>query len=237
MERVSFLNEGQRIDATLAVPKNSQALVPGVIFLAGMISDKSGYIPYAERLAELGIAALAVSTRGRGESEGDFDKLTVWDRVGDGLAAYDFLRNYPGIDGARIGMCGASVGGAISSIVASERDVKSLLLRAPSTYTDEMMQMTLAQTMTIESTMFKSIKDIPATPAVKAIRQFQGDLLVVVSGKDAIIPVEIPKCYMSEATGAKRAELITMEQAEHGLKEEEKSQFSDILVNWFKETL
>lgn len=65
MESVSFLSEGQRIDGTLILPERREFKIPGVIFFPGMTSNQDGYISRAQRLAENGIAGLALSLRGQ----------------------------------------------------------------------------------------------------------------------------------------------------------------------------
>lgn len=237
-EKISFLSGGQRIDGTLIMPDNSGLKVPGVIFFHGMTSNEERYIPLAQRLAQTGIAGLALSLRGHRTSEGDFNKLTINNMLKDGLAAYDFLINQPDIDPGRIGICGASVGAAIASLVSTERKVKSLVLRAPATYTDEMMKMTFSQVMTGEERRFNQLEGINNTPAVKAIKQFEGNLLVVISENDHIIPYSIPESYFSEAKKSMIKDIITIKGATHNLANDSwREKFIEETIKWFEETL
>ncbi len=63
-----------------------------------MTSSETSYLPLAKRLADSGIAGLAISMRGHGESEGDFNQATVAEAVSDALAAYDFSASRADID-------------------------------------------------------------------------------------------------------------------------------------------
>lgn len=236
-EKISFLSEGQRIDGTLIMPENS-GLVPAVIFFPGMTSNQDGYVPIAQRLTQLGIAGLALSLRGRGTSEGDFNTLNIHDMMADGLTSYDFLIGREGIDIERIGICGASVGANVAALVSKDKKVKSLILRAPAIYSEQMMGMTFAETMAVEGKLFNNLDDVVDTPPVRAISQFQGSLLVIASGNDLIIPARMPEAYFSQALKASKKELVTLEGATHALREEGlREQFIAKTIEWFKETL
>lgn len=238
MESVSFLSEGQRIDGTLTLPEKRAFKIPGVIFFPGMTSNQDGYISRAQRLAENGIAGLALSLRGHGTSEGNFNTLTIHDMVKDGLAAYDFLIEQEGIDPERIGICGTSVGADIACIVSKERPVQSLLLRAPALYSDQMMNMTFAQTMAAEDRLFNDLENLEHTPPLKAISIFEGSLLIVVSGNDLIVPARIPQAYFSHAAKTSKKEIVTIKGADHALQEENlRNIFVEKMVTWFSETL
>jgi hypothetical protein len=237
-KKIEFLSDGQRIVGTLFIPENIKEKKPGAVFFHGMTSSEKNYIPISEKLAGQGIVTLTLSTRGHGESEGDFNSLTVNDAVKDGLAAYDFMAQQDFIDAGRIGLCGASVGAAISAIVAAQRRVKSLIVRVPAAYSTEMMEMTYTQIMASEGKIFNDLKEIAKTPALLAISKFDGALLVVSSGKDAIIPSAIPHHYFSDAIKAARKEEREMTDATHGLiKDEWRTEFTSMVVSWFTETL
>lgn len=238
IEKVAFLSDGQEVRGTLVAPEVIDGQKPGVIFFHGMTSSERGYIPIAEELAKNGIVGLALSIRGHGSSEGNFDNLTIDDAVEDGLSAYDFFARLDYVDKNRIGLCGASVGAAISSIVSEQRKVSSLVLRAPATYTDEMMRMTFEEIMTEEGQIFSRISNIEDTPALKAIARFEGSVLVVTSEKDVIIPLSIPTAYFKRAQRTKKRERFEISQATHNLSNGLwRQQFINETIKWFIETL
>ncbi|CAN5598146.1 hypothetical protein BH23BAC1_BH23BAC1_19580 [soil metagenome] len=55
-------------------------------------------------------------------------KNDFYDRASDALAAFDFLKKYPGIDSTRIGMAGHSQGGWIAQIAAARNNEVSFVL-------------------------------------------------------------------------------------------------------------
>lgn len=238
MEKVRFQSAGQRIDGTLVTPSQLRNQAPGVVFFHGMTSSEKNYIPIAERLAAKGIVGMTLSIRGHGSSEGEFDTLTVNDAVADGLAAYDFFSRYDFIDKKRIGLCGASVGAAVAALVSAECDVQSLVLRVPATYTEKMMRMTYKQIMSDEGQIFQKITNISDTPALRAINQFRGNLMIVTSEHDAVIPVTIPTHYLLSAKNTVKKKMIEISNATHNLaKDEWRQQFIEETVKWFIETL
>src|SRR6185369_420883 len=103
-KEVTFQSGDLSLHATLVLPRHQKHSFPGVILFHGMTSSEKSYSALASSLAEIGIAGLAVTMRGHGESEGDFNKATVAEAINDGLAAYNFLATQPGIDASRIGM-------------------------------------------------------------------------------------------------------------------------------------
>lgn len=203
-----------------------------------MTSSEVGYIPLAAALAEQGIAGLAVNMRGHGESEGDFHKATVAEATNDALAAYDFLAAQPSIDASKIGMVGSSVGAILAAMATAQRSIASLVFRAPAAYTEQMMQISMAETMTNEGRQFHEIKSLESTPAGHAIADFEGSLLVVASEKDAIIPPAVTEGYINIAAKASKKHLMVIEGATHTLTDPAwKDTFTQVAVEWFKGTL
>lgn len=238
MKKIRFTSGGEQIEGTLITPVKIKEKNPGVIFFHGMTSSEKSYLPIAQRISEHGIIGMTLNIRGHGTSEGNFALLTINDAITDGLNAYDFFARYNFIDHSRIGICGGSVGGAIATILASQREVQSLVLRAPSTYTEEMMKMTYKQIMADEDKLFQIITSISATPAVRAISKFEGNLLVVTSEKDTIVPVAIPMQYLLDARNAKKKNVVMIPDATHYLSQQKwRNQFIDSAVAWFIATL
>ena len=231
-ENVAVPVNEQKMNGVLIRPDGVENFA-AVFFLHGMTSRLDGYVPIAEALAAQNIVALALSMRGHGKSDGDFNELTVNDLVDDGIAAYDFLASLPFVNKNRIGVVGASVGANVAALVSQLCAVRALILRVPALYTRENMALTLAETMKRESGLFKGIKNMDETPSIQAIRQFSESLLVIPSEKDPIIPPEVPQRYYDAAVKAKKRHLVEIKGAPHALNEPEwKQQFVELVVNW-----
>lgn len=238
MQQVTFPSNELSIHGTLALPRVEKQPFPAVIIFHGMTSSEKSHAPLASSLAEIGIAGLAVSMRGHGESEGDFNKATVAEAVSDGTAAYDFIAAQTGVDINRIGIVGSSVGAIIAAMTSERRSVRSLVFRAPAAYTRDMMQLSMAEVMTNEARQFHEIDNLGDTPAGNAIANFTGSLLIVASGEDAIIPMSVSEGYVSVANRSNNKQLVVIEGAGHALTEPAwRETFSYATLDWFTRTL
>ncbi len=134
-ESVTIINENQKIFGILHQPLHMKK-VPAVIVCHGLGGSKSGggriYVKLAEGLAKKGIATLRIDFRGSGDSEGNFEDMTVETQVSDTLAALDFIQHHSGIDPKKIGFFGCSFGGAIALEAARQsQQATSIAVWAP----------------------------------------------------------------------------------------------------------
>jgi hypothetical protein len=138
-ESVTLINENQKIFTVFHKPIGvsvSNKKIPAILICHGFAGQKTGkyrfYVTLAEELAKNGIAALRIDFRGCGDSEGDFSKTTLQAQVSDAIIALNFLKSCPEIDQNRMGICGRSLGGAVSVIAAKKfQNIKSIALLAP----------------------------------------------------------------------------------------------------------
>ncbi len=238
MQQVTFKSDDLTIHGTLCLPESAKKPFPGVIIFHGMTSSENSYVPLAKLLAERGIAALAISMRGHGASEGNIAESTVSEATIDGMAAYDFLNEQEDIDVNRIGLVGSSVGAILAALTTQQRSVKSLVLRAPAAYTTEMMQLTMAETMINERRQFYGITNLEDTPAGHAIADYRGSLLIVASENDSTIPSSITEGYLSIASSTHSKKLRVLEGAPHNLRGTEwKDACNRIIYEWLEKTL
>jgi esterase/lipase len=203
-----------------------------------MTSSEERYKELAKRVSEIGIIGLTINIRGHGDRKDKFDESTINQGVSDALASYDFLTSHDFINPERVGICGASYGGALAAIVAGQRNVKSLILRAPATYTEEMMEESYKNLMDQERKLFHVMEDLNNTPPIRSLDNYSGDLLVILSENDAIIPEIIPDAFLFAARNARGKERIVIKEATHNLSENSwREEFINKSVDWFKQTL
>jgi dienelactone hydrolase len=113
--------DGFTIHGTLTIPTTGPKRHPVVILAHQFRTTRDGWAPLAERLQARGIATLALDLRGHGESadkariSDDFmasAKAVGFDKIPDDLVqASQWVRKQKGIDGRRVGLAGASIGG------------------------------------------------------------------------------------------------------------------------------
>jgi len=113
--------EPVRLDATVYVPAATPA--PAVIMAHGFGGSKNSVAADAEQLARDGFVVLAYSARGFGASTGQISLDSLDYEIPDARAIVDWLATQPEItlDGPgdpRVGVTGASYGGALSLMLA-----------------------------------------------------------------------------------------------------------------------
>ena len=109
---------------------------PVVVMMHGFASSKHGskrcYVTLAETFAKKGIAAVRFDFRGCGDSEGSLTEASFQDLVSDGVTFCASLGKVEGIDASRLGIFGASLGGALAvEVSALSQKTRALALWAP----------------------------------------------------------------------------------------------------------
>ena len=107
---------------------------PMVIFCHGFGGSKEGplFEITADSLAAHGIASIRFDFNGHGESEGDFQGMTVPNEIEDAKHVIEYVRDLRYVDG--MALVGHSQGGVVASMTAGELcadDIKCVVLMAP----------------------------------------------------------------------------------------------------------
>lgn len=131
MKKVYFNNsKGDKLCGVLTNPTEDKNK-PIIILCHGFSTskDSSTYTALAESFAKRNISTFRFDFFGHGESEGDFEKITISEAVDDILQAIEFIKKQ---GYKKIGLVGSSFGG-ISSIMATSKtkDLYVLALKSP----------------------------------------------------------------------------------------------------------
>ena len=127
-EEVTFPNDkfNIKLAGTLTIPEGSGPFKVVIVITGSGAQNRNeelmGHKPFlviADYLSRNGIAVLRYDDRGVGGSQGKYSEATSADLATDAEAAFDFLKNNPKIDPAKIGFAGHSEGGLIAPIVAA----------------------------------------------------------------------------------------------------------------------
>ncbi len=135
-EPVAFENEGMQLVGMLHY-QEKRTKSPAVIFYHGCTGTKTEahwlYVKLARSLARLGIMVFRFDFRNSGDSEGDFERMTVSGEISDGLHAVEFLIKERNADPGRIGLAGLSLGGVVAAEVAGrlQNRIRSCVLLNP----------------------------------------------------------------------------------------------------------
>ena len=223
---------GERIAGTLIVPDTR---MPGVLFLHGWGGNQTQSAARAREIAALGCACLTVDMRGHAATVREQAKVTREDNLRDAVAAYDRLVGEPDVDRDRVAVVGSSYGGYLATILTTMRPVRWLALRAPALYKDsewELPKLALRQAQRLED--YRRLALVPeANRALRAVAAFEGDVLIVESEKDTIVPHEVLRNYRNACTKARSLTFKTLAGADHGLTDPACRQaYTTTLVNW-----
>jgi uncharacterized protein len=226
-----------RIAATLIVPDTQ---MPGVLFLHGWGGNQTQYAPRAREIAALGCACLTVDMRGHARTERQRASVTREHNLHDALAAYDTLAREPAVDPDRIAVVGSSYGGYLATIVTTLRPVKWLGVRAPALYKDSHWHMPKLQLKQVQE--LEAYRRTPVKPhdnrALAAAAAYTGDVLIVESGNDAVIPHEVIENYRNAFAHAHSLTYRLLEGADHGLTDPAcRLAATTLLVNWMTEMI
>ncbi len=227
--------EDEHILGTLISPG---ALVPGVLFVHGWGGDQQQYVDRAREVASLGCVCLTFDLRGHAQTQARRDTVSREDSMRDILAAYDFLAALRNVDADAIAVVGSSYGGYLAALLTAARPVKWLALRAPALYKDSewsMPKLRLRGEQHLEQYRLRPVG--PAeSKALRACQAFTGDLLIVESEHDSLVPHQVIANYRESSISARSLTYRLIEGADHGLSNEAwRSNYTSLLVSWFTE--
>src|SRR3989344_4462589 len=233
------VNKNQYISCTLLKPRKLKEKNPALIFLHGWSSNQQGNILRAKELTELGFICLTLDLRGDGNSEGSLEEFSREDHLQDIKAAYKYLSELKDVDSDRIGLIGSSYTGYLSSVTTNSLKLKWLVLRVPALYFDEKMDVSTFKLIQEDKKAFTS-SDLTDqnSLALKGIRNFPGEILLVESEKDEIIPHSTIENYLKYLKGKNNFEYVIIKNAKHSLDSEtQQKEYIEILRKWFSENL
>ncbi len=250
---VEFPNaRGKLLRGMLHHPAGTRDLAPGVVFFHGFTGDRMEshwiFIKCARALAREGIASLRFDFFGSGESEGSFHEATLQSEIADARAAIRFMRRQEGIDPARVGLCGLSLGGCVAACVASAAKAKALVLWSAVAHPAILQQLSkkLGKPSPKNADDFeydareisaRFLKDAARVDPLSAIRRFASPTLIIHPGRDETVPRSHAADFL-QASGAGIKQKVIVPGADHTFTSVAwESQVIGRTVQWFTEHL
>jgi uncharacterized protein len=238
MKRVEFLVDGNNLKGATIFPEKLKYKNPAILFIHGWTSMKERSYQYAEGLAKLGYISLMFDMRGHGESEGDINTATIKEFLDDVLAGFDYLIKIKGVDTENISVVSSSFGCYLATLLSARRNVKKLVIRAPADYPNEEFNKPKMQTSGNDNPLLtawrEKSKNFNETFALEAISNFNGEILIIESGKDDTIPHQTIQNYENAVKDKNKLTHIVIEDAPHSIKNGPfKDKVEKILVDWF----
>lgn len=257
-EAVTLENQGEKIFGILHRPLLSQK-VPAIVICPGFAGNKCGkfriFVRLAQELARLGIAVLRFDYRGSGDSEGEFQDMTIEGKTADTIKSLDFLANHPLVDPARIGLLGRSLGGVIAILAArrySGSTIKSLALWAPVFKSDPWRELWES----FKSNRLDNKHEIlahlpPGIPNLKFLEQFFGidleheleglkhiPLLHIHGREDQIVKIEQAKNYEQARAGIEWTRFVQLPNSDHDFSNAVEQNIAiQETCQWYQQTL
>ena len=234
-EPVYIRVEDEHILGTLISPGT---LVPGVLFVHGWGGDQRQYVARARELTALGCVCLTFDLRGHAQKQTQYDSVSREDNMRDLLAAYDFLAALRNVDSDSIAVVGSSYGGYLAALLTALRPVKWLALRVPALYKDSewrMPKLQLRREQALENYRLQPVSPDQSN-ALRVCSEFTGDVLIVESEHDAVVPHQVIVNYREACVNARSLTYRMIEGADHGLSNEAWHRaYTSLLVSWFTE--
>lgn len=236
--KVALKLDNQNISVNLIKPENFRKPLLALIFIHGWKSDQSGNIKRATEISKLGFVCLTLDLRGHGESDGTIEQFSRQDHLEDIKSAYKYLAGLKEVNPNKIGIIGSSYGAYMSAVATNYLEFKWLVLRVPALYFDEGFNVSTDKLIKENPQAFTS-SDLTERNclALKGVANFPGEILLIESEKDQIIPHPVIENYLSVIQDKRRLTYELMKGADHHFWENPKldEQYLDILKNWLRE--
>ena len=156
----------------------------------------------------------------------------------DVLAAYDLLAQRRHVDPAAIAVIGSSYGGYLATILTTMRPVRWLAMRAPALYRDsgwDRPKLQMHQHHDL-ATYRSNVVAAMGNRALEACGRFEGDVLLVESENDTIVPRPVLTSYREALVRARSLTYRCLDGTDHGLTTEaDQRSYTGVLVGWLKE--
>lgn len=234
--RTTIEIDDQQMAATIAAPATR---LPGLLFVHGWNGSQKRDLIRAKEIAGLGCICLTFDMRGHGDLEGQRGDTTREHNLHDVLAAYDRLAAHPEVDTSAIAVVGSSYGGYLACLLTSLRPVRWLALRVPALYRDEHWMTPKAALDRAELAEYRSQVVQPEdNRALHACTSFEGDVLIVESEHDELVPHPTIVSYIGAFRNAHSMTYRVLEGADHGLSEvSHRRNYASLLTHWTSEMI
>lgn len=233
-EPVEIAVGGQRLAGTLVTPAT---MVPGVLFVHGWGGSQEQYLARAREIAALGCVCLTFDLRGHARDAPQRESVTREESLEDVVAAYDLLAGHRGVDRSAIAVVGSSYGGYLATLLTSLRPVRWLGLRVPALYRDEDWAVPKAK---LDRKALAAYRRSAVRPegdrALAAAAAFAGDVLLVESEHDDLVPHPTIASFRAAFVRARSLTYRVIAGADHGLSEPAwQEAYTSLLVAWATE--
>src|SRR5262245_513047 len=239
-EAIDIPVDGQHIHGTLLGPGQPVTGGAGVLFIHGWGGSQEQYIRRACEVAARGYVCLTFDLRGHAWTKGQRSTVSRGANLRDALAAHDVLAAQPGVDPSAVAVVGSSYGGYLGAILTTLRPVCWLGLRAPALYKDADWDLPKRRLRHEQDLAAYRRRAVPAQDnrALRACEALRGDVLLVESEDDRVVPHSVLASYLAACTQVRSLTYRVIRGADHALSQEPwRRAYTAILVSWLTEVL
>lgn len=215
-------SRGERMAAVMHLPRQ-RTPAPAVLLLHGFTGTKVEphrlFVKAARRLAAAGFAALRFDFLGSGDSEGNFEEMTIGGEVQDALNALSYLRELSRVDAKRVGLLGLSLGGCVTALsLPKAGDVRAVVLWAPVSNPLKWAQEEIpAKPVDWGGNLIGPdfFKELPSVKPLETAKSYAGPVLLLHGSNDASVPISSSEAYLEAFQSAQPKELHVIPDADH----------------------
>lgn len=152
MEKNINIRSGRyNLSGVLHIPDKGEKPYPVVVMFHGFTGHKAEshflFTKTARALCSRGIGVLRFDFMGSGDSEGQFEDMTLLTEIKDGRKAIELVMADRTFDKERTGIIGLSMGAVTASYIATEYRTRALVLWSPLAYPELLEKKVLTRKM------------------------------------------------------------------------------------------
>ncbi len=244
-------NEGERISTVMHIPEETPA--PAVVFSHGFTGNKIEahrlFVRAARKMSKEGFVAVRFDFRGSGESDGEFEEMSISSEISDLNSVLKFLLDKKEVSREKIGLVGLSLGGVVSILTAAKNSITKAVCTWSSPACLRLLS-SLRDSFGVDlSQIEKGYIDLPSGYRIgrvffeDALRHDILDdcakisprpMLIIHGSQDSVVPVEHARMLYDRAGEPKK--IIIIEGADHTFNRREwEDKVIELTIGWFKE--
>lgn len=223
---------GLKMRGLLHIPEDTseENKVPAALVLHGFMGHRIGTAfsnaHLSKAIADVGIANLRLDFIGSGESDGNYEDMSILTELDEAEIQLEFLKSLPFVDSDRIAVFGHSQGGLIAGLLGGKHpeEIRCIALSSPGFNIGEDWKKGILNGLDPEKLKrkgwidikgykigYRYYKDALDTPTYEIASRYHGPVQIVHGTADKIVPIEYgrrlkevygEKCTMIEVEGA-----------------------------------
>jgi len=224
---------------------------PFVVIMHGFTGNKNENLlkQIADGLQKRGIASIRFDFNGHGESQGQFQNMTIENEIQDAIKVIDVVKKSKHADPAKIALLGHSQGGVVASMTAGilgDKIIKALVLLAPAANIGEDTKNGILLGTKFDKNNIPEFIQVWGHKVGKpyllyamncdmygTAAKFQGPVCIIHGSNDKAVPFRFGKKYTEVY---KNAKWILQQDDDHGLSKHRPQTLASIF-NFYKKYL